>query len=74
MNAYKGTLVNWAKSQTQITKLLNSMGIFESRFTNLQDKFALEFRVLEDKKLIFKIGVAKGTDGKTYKLTPYKGI
>lgn len=60
MKAYKGTSVNWAKSQTQIVKLLNSLGIFESRFTNLEDKFVLEFRVVESKKFILKIGVAKG--------------
>lgn len=57
---YQGTQVNWAKSQTQIVKLLNSRGIFESRFTNLEDKFALEFRVSESKKLVFKIGIEKG--------------
>ncbi|MES2408968.1 MAG: hypothetical protein V4509_01540 [Patescibacteria group bacterium] len=60
MKAYKGTSVNWSKSQTQITKLLNSLGIYESRFTNLADKFALEFRVSESKKVLFKIGVEKG--------------
>jgi len=60
MKAYKGTSVNWAKSQTQIIKLLNSRGIFESRFTNLADKFALEFRVSQDKKILFDIGVSKG--------------
>lgn len=58
--AYQGTSVNWAKSQTQIVKLLNSKGIFESRFTNLADKFALEFKVAESKKVMFKIGVEKG--------------
>jgi hypothetical protein len=59
--AYKGTSVNWAKSQTQITKLLNSLGIYESRFTNLQDKFALEFRVIsESKKILFNVGTEKG--------------
>jgi hypothetical protein len=60
MKAYKGTTVNWAKSQTVIVKLLNSKGIFESRFTNLQDKFVLEFRVSEDKKFLFKLGISKG--------------
>ncbi len=60
MKAYKGTSVNWAKSQTQITKLLNSMGIYETRFTSLQDKFVLEFRIAENKKVMFKIGVNKG--------------
>ena len=59
--SYKGTTVNWAKSQTQIVKLLNQWGIYESRFTNLQDRFVLEFRVTTDiKKLAFKIGVEKG--------------
>lgn len=60
MNTYKGTSVNWAKSQTQITKLLNGLGIYETRFTSLQDKFVLEFRVAENKKVLFKIGVSKG--------------
>lgn len=59
--SYKGTSVNWAKSQTMITKLLNQQGIYESRFTNLQDKFALEFRVTtETKKILFSIGTEKG--------------
>lgn len=58
--SYSGTSVNWSKSQVQITKLLNQWGIFESRFTNLADKFALEFRVQETKKLPLGIGVAKG--------------
>ena len=48
-NAYKGTLINWAKSQTQIYKMLGDLGIYEIRFTNLKEKFALEFVVhLED--------------------------
>lgn len=58
--SYQGTKVNWAKSQTQIVKLLNSNGIFESRFTNLEDRFVLEFRVQGSKKLILGIGMAKG--------------
>lgn len=58
--SYQDTTVNWAKSQTQIVKLLNSYSIFETRFTNLQDKFALEFRVVESKKVVLKVGVAKG--------------
>lgn len=43
MKAYKGTNVNWAKSQTAIVKMLSSKGIYQTRFTNLQDKFAVEF-------------------------------
>lgn len=41
--SYKGTKVNWAKSQTAIVKMLSSRGIFQTRFTNLKDKFAVEF-------------------------------
>ena len=43
MNAYKSTKVNWAKSQTAIIKLLNQKRIYQTRFTNLEDKFAIEF-------------------------------
>ena len=46
--AYKNTSINYAKSQVSIVKLLNSRGIYESRFTNLVDRFALEFRVVEN--------------------------
>ena len=43
--AYKTTQVNWAKSQAQIYKILGGLGIYQIRFTNLKDKFALEFLV-----------------------------
>ena len=43
MKAYKNTSVNWAKSQTAIVKLLNQRGIYQTRFTNLEKKFAIEF-------------------------------
>ena len=46
--AYKHTSVNWAKSQTAITKLLNQRGIFEHQFTNVKDRFVLQFRVVEN--------------------------
>jgi len=45
-NAYKGTDVHWSRSQTEIYKMLNQLGIFEIRFTNLKDRFALEFLVV----------------------------
>lgn len=48
MNAYKNTQVNSTKSQGQITKLLQQHGILESRFTNMPDRFILEFRVVEN--------------------------
>ena len=43
MKAYKNTSVNWSKSQTSIVKMLNSKKIYQTRFTNLSDKFAIEF-------------------------------
>jgi len=43
--AYKSTQVNWAKTQAQVYKMLGELGIYEIRFTNLKDKFALEFLV-----------------------------
>ena len=43
--AYKNTSVNWAKTQAGIYKMLGEIGIFEIRFTNLRDKFVLEFLV-----------------------------
>jgi len=58
--SYQDTQVDWARSQTQIIKLLNNNGIFESRFTNLEDKFILEFKIKESEKLILGIGMAKG--------------
>jgi hypothetical protein len=44
-NAYKSTDVHWSKSQTVIHKMLNELGVFDVRFTNLKDKFALEFLI-----------------------------
>ncbi len=58
--SYQGTKVHWSKSQTQIVKELNHRDIYESRFTNLADKFVLEFRVQETKKIFLGIGAAKG--------------
>lgn len=52
MKAYKKTKVAWAKTQAKIIKLLNSKKIWETRFTNLQDKFVLEFRAMNDEKPI----------------------
>jgi len=49
--AYKSTQVNWAKTQAGIYKMLGELGIYQIRFTNLKDKFALEFLVeLEEGK------------------------
>lgn len=43
MTAYKGTQVNWARSQTAIVKMLNQKGIYQTRFTNVHDRFMVEF-------------------------------
>lgn len=43
--AYKNTSVNWAKTQAGIYKLLGELGIYQIRFTNLKEKFALEFLI-----------------------------
>src|SRR3990167_4970354 len=48
--AYKSTSVNWAKSQTSIVKMLTARGIYQTRFTNLQDKFAIEFLAPQENK------------------------
>ena len=70
MKAYKNTSVNWAKSQTSIVKLLTAQRISESRFTNLEDRFALEFRVVENgviKPLAVRIVVPFQTSAKDKK-------
>ena len=46
--AYKNTSVNWAKSQTAIVKMLTGRGIYQTRFTNLEDKFVIEFLAPQD--------------------------
>ena len=42
-NAYKTTDVHWAKSQTKIMEMLGQVGIYQTRFTSLEDRFVLEF-------------------------------
>ena len=41
--AYKNTSVSWVKSQTAIIKMLTIRSIYQTRFTNLEDKFVAEF-------------------------------
>ena len=52
MRPYRNTKVNWGRSQAAILKLLNQRGIFQTRFTNLENKFAVEFlaQVKENEK------------------------
>src|SRR3990167_7833560 len=48
MKAYLHTKVDWTRSQSSTVKLLNSKGVYETRFTNLEDRLVLEFRVVEN--------------------------
>lgn len=41
--AYSETEVHWSKSQQHILKLLAERKIFQTRFTNMEDRFAMEF-------------------------------
>ncbi len=43
--AYKTTEVPWARTQAEIYKMLGDLGIYEIRFTNMRNKFAIEFLV-----------------------------
>ncbi len=45
LNSYKNTKVNWAKSQAQIGKLLDQVGVKDVRFTfmNSQNSIVCEF-------------------------------
>lgn len=47
-NAYKSTDVHWSRSQTIIHKMLNELGVYDVRFTNLRERFALEFLITLD--------------------------
>lgn len=51
-SAYKYTSVYWGKSQSQIIEMLTSLGIEQVRFTNIPDRFVLEFVVnLEERSV-----------------------
>lgn len=62
VKAYKQTQVNWGKSQAQITKLLESQGVQDVRFTFLQSQNSLicEFNYpteLENKKVVVGVRI-----------------
>ena len=52
--AYKNTSVYWAKSQSDIMKMLGQLGINQIRFTSMPDRFVLEFMAKLDEKSIPK--------------------
>lgn len=41
--AYKTTSIYWGKSQSEIMKMLEQVGINQIRFTSMPDRFVLEF-------------------------------
>lgn len=51
-SAYKTTSVYWGKTQADIMKMLNSLGIDQIRFTSLNDRFVLEFMAHLDERTI----------------------
>lgn len=53
-NAYKSTSVYWGKTQSDIMKMLNQVGINQVRFTSLPDRFILEFMAQLDERSIPK--------------------
>jgi len=50
-NAYKTTSVYWAKSQSNIMKMLGSIGVDQIRFTSMPDRMVLEFVMQEEGKI-----------------------
>ena len=51
-NAYQGTTIYWGKTQSDIIKMLGELGVSQTRFTNMEDRFVLEFVVkLEEKSI-----------------------
>lgn len=47
-NAYKTTQVHWGKTQAQLMTMLEQVGITQTRFTSLPDRFVLEFMASDD--------------------------
>lgn len=54
LNAYKTTGVYWGKTQADIMKMLEQLGINEVRFTSLPDRFILEFMAKANEKALPK--------------------
>ena len=50
--AYKTTDVYWGKTQSQIMTMLEQVGITETRFTSLPDRFILEFNARFDERQV----------------------
>ena len=51
-SAYKTTQVHWGKTQAQIMKMLEEIGIEQVRFTSMPDRFILEFMAQIDEKSV----------------------
>jgi len=52
--AYKSTQIYWAKTQGEIMKMLEQVGINQTRFTSLPDRFVLEFMAQFDERSVPK--------------------
>lgn len=64
-NAYKSTSVYWAKSQSDIMKLLNSIGVDQIRFTSMPDRMVLEFVMNEEGKVPMGVRLVTPLHSKT---------
>lgn len=53
-SAYKSTDVHWTKSQTKIMQMLEQVGITQTRFTSMEDRFILEFMAQLDDRSVPK--------------------
>ena len=53
-NAYKSTGVYWGRTQSEIMRMLDQIGIDQVRFTSLPDRFVLEFMAKPHEKSIPK--------------------
>lgn len=52
--AYKTTSVYWGRTQSEIMKMLEQVGINQIRFTSMPDRFILEFMAKFDERSIPK--------------------
>ena len=51
-SAYKTTGVYWGRTQTEIMRMLEQVGITQTRFTSLEDRFILEFMARANDKQV----------------------
>lgn len=64
-NAYKTTSVYWAKSQSDIMKMLGQIGVDQIRFTSLPDRMVLEFVMQEENRIPMGVRIVTPLRSKT---------